>query len=92
MGRFSFHGISAVAELERDIIVKRTNAELKAVRARGRVGGRKPMDPKAVKRMLALYDSRELSMSEICDTMGVTKSTLYKYVNERKARGNAAEA
>lgn len=85
MGKFFFHVMSAIAELERDIIVERTRAGLKAARARGRIGGRRPVDPKVVKQMLVLYDSRELSVDEICKTCGVTRSTLYKYVNERKS-------
>lgn len=88
MGRFFFHVMSAISELERDIIVERTNVGLAAARARGRVGGRKGMNAKDVKRMLALYDARTMSVSEVCETMGVSKTTLYKYVNERKENGS----
>lgn len=88
MGRFFFHVMGAIAELERDIIVERTNAGLAAARARGKVGGRKPLPDKDVKRMLGLYDSKAMSISEICETMGVSKTTLYKYVNERKEGGS----
>lgn len=91
MGRFFFHVMGAVAELERDIIVERTNAGLAAARARGRVGGRKPMDPKKVKQMLALYDSGQMTVPEICDAVGVSKPTLYKYVNGRKAEESGSE-
>lgn len=86
MGKFFFHVMSAISELERDIIVERTNAGLAAARARGRVGGRKAMDPKKVKQMLALYDSKTMSISEICETIGVTKPTLYRYVHAREAK------
>ena len=42
MGRFIFHIMSALAEMERELIVERTLAGLVAARAKGRVGGRRP--------------------------------------------------
>lgn len=41
-GRFTFHVLAAVAELERDLNRERTRDGLAAARARGRTGGRKP--------------------------------------------------
>lgn len=86
MGRFFFHVMGAISELERDIIVERTNAGLEAARARGRRGGRKALDPKKVKQMLAMYDSKQMSVPEICEAVGVSKPTLYKYIHERDGR------
>nr|UJL16827.1 recombinase family protein [Escherichia coli] len=42
MGRFFFHVMGALAEMERELIVERTLAGLAAARARGRTGGRRP--------------------------------------------------
>ncbi|MEH3505207.1 recombinase family protein, partial [Enterobacter asburiae] len=42
MGRFFFHVMGALAEMERELIVERTRAGLAAARAQGRVGGRRP--------------------------------------------------
>ncbi|MCV4627002.1 recombinase family protein, partial [Escherichia coli] len=42
MGRFFFHMMGALAEMERELIVERTLAGLAAARAQGRVGGRRP--------------------------------------------------
>ncbi|MCT7056865.1 recombinase family protein [Salmonella enterica] len=42
MGRFFFHIMSALAEMERELIVERTNAGLAYARAQGRIGGRPP--------------------------------------------------
>jgi DNA invertase Pin-like site-specific DNA recombinase len=41
MGKFYFHMAAALAELERDRLIERTNAGLAAAKARGRKGGRK---------------------------------------------------
>lgn len=42
MGRFFFHVMGALAEMERELIVERTRAGLVAARAEGRIGGRRP--------------------------------------------------
>jgi len=39
MGRFIFHIMSALAEMERELIVERTRAGLAAAREKGRIGG-----------------------------------------------------
>jgi len=75
----------ALAEFERALIVERTQEGLKAARARGRKGGRKPTDQKKIKTALAMYDSQEFSVAEICARCGLSQGTLYKAINARKA-------
>ncbi len=57
-GRFFFHVMAALAEMERELIRERTNAGLAAARARGRRGGRKPkMDATKIDSARRLLDS-----------------------------------
>lgn len=42
MGRFFFHVMGALAEMERELIVERTRAGLAVARSEGRIGGRRP--------------------------------------------------
>ena len=42
MGRFFFHVMGALTEMERELIVERTRAGLAAARQQGRIGGRRP--------------------------------------------------
>ncbi len=42
MGRFFFHVMGALAEMERELIIERTRAGIAAARAEGRIGGRRP--------------------------------------------------
>lgn len=42
MGRFFFHVMGALAEMERELIVERTRAGLAVARQQGRIGGRRP--------------------------------------------------
>ena len=41
-GRFFFHVMASLAQMERELIVERTKAGLEAARAQGRIGGRRP--------------------------------------------------
>lgn len=84
-GRLVFHIFASLAEFERDIIQERTRAGLDAARARGRTGGRpKALNPKQAAQAKLLYESREHSIKDICDTLGISRGTLYKYVGGRQ--------
>lgn len=83
-GKAMFGMLSVMAQFERDIISERTHEGLKSARARGRVGGRPKTASKDIERALILYDAKDLSVNDICDLVGISKPTLYKYVNERK--------
>jgi DNA invertase Pin-like site-specific DNA recombinase len=84
-GRLVFHIFGALAEFERNLIRDRTKAGLEAARARGRKGGR-PKKLNAQQRSLAidLYDQKKHSVGEICRTLGISKPTLYQYVQSTK--------
>jgi DNA invertase Pin-like site-specific DNA recombinase len=86
-GKLIFHIFGALAEFERNLIRERTQAGLQAARARGRRGGR----PKALnkdKQALAvkLYDDKKHTVDQICEMMGISKPTLYKYIEAAKGR------
>ncbi|TRT16521.1 hypothetical protein DNP08_24010, partial [Salmonella enterica subsp. enterica serovar Panama] len=63
MGRFFFHVMGALAEMERELIVERTRAGLEAARAKGRIGGRRPKltasEWEQAGRLLAAGESRQ---------------------------------
>ena len=83
-GKLVFHVFGALAEFERDLVRERTNAGLAAARARGRVGGRKPvLTGKKAEAALALYHSKTVPVSEICKTLGVSRTSLYRLVGEQ---------
>ena len=92
-GRLIFNVFASLAEFERDLIVERTQAGLKAARARGRTGGRpKGLSESAQKKAIAaeaLYLKGELSVNEISDNLGISKVTLYRYLRLRGHRGAA---
>ncbi|TYQ18284.1 UNVERIFIED_CONTAM: DNA invertase Pin-like site-specific DNA recombinase [Acetivibrio alkalicellulosi] len=81
-GRLIFHVFGALAEFEREIIRERTNAGLSAARSRGKKGGRpKSMDSKKITMAKALFYDKKNSIKDICETLKVSKPTLYRYLN-----------
>ena len=78
-GRLVFHVFAALAEFERELIRERTNAGLAAARARGRHGGRPPrLTADQVKTARRLYDQKELTVGQIGDVLGVSRTTIYR--------------
>ena len=81
-GRLSFGIFAALAEFESELIRERTVAGLRAARARGRKGGRKPALTKAqVRTIQAAMAHRDTSVSELCGELGISPVTLYRYVD-----------
>ncbi|OCB03740.1 transposon DNA-invertase [Acidithiobacillus ferrivorans] len=80
-GRLVFHLFGALAEFERNLIRERTRAGMAAARARGRMGGRpKRLDPAKRALALRLHQEEKHTIKEICQMMGISKSTLYNYL------------
>ena len=78
-GRLIFHIFGSLCEFERDVLRQRTMAGLAAARSRGRVGGRPfAMDAGKVAMARTLLDSKGLSISRVCEAVGVSKPTLYR--------------
>jgi DNA invertase Pin-like site-specific DNA recombinase len=80
-GKLVFHIFGALSEFERNLIRERTRAGIEAARARGRQGGR-PKKLKKDKQQLVvdLYRDKKHSVKQICEMVGISKPTLYKYV------------
>ncbi len=87
-GKLVFHVFGALAEFERDLVKERTNAGLASARARGRNGGRpKALTEKQRQQAKALIKDPSISIGEICKTLKVSRSTLYRYVSGPSGRG-----
>jgi DNA invertase Pin-like site-specific DNA recombinase len=90
-GKLVYSIIAAVAEMERDLLIERTNSGLAASRARGRKGGRKrEFSPAAVRKAQEQYDQGELSVTEIARLAGVSRQTLYRYLDINGGQASAA--
>lgn len=80
-GRLIFQIFAALAEFEGNLIRERTLAGLKAARARGRLGGR-PSKLSSAQRIQikAMHKDHSIGIGEICQTMGICRSTFYRYL------------
>jgi DNA invertase Pin-like site-specific DNA recombinase len=84
-GRLIFHMFAALAEFERDLIRERTLAGLAAARARGRKGGRKKaLSGTRLETAFKMYDSREYTVRQICESMDIKERTFYEYLKRRR--------
>ena len=86
-GELVFNIFSSLAQFERRLIQERTRAGLEAARARGKTGGRKPLDPNnpRVKMAKTLHEDKGLDVKEICKQMQISRSTFYRLVNVKDA-------
>ena len=86
-GKLMFNIFSSLAEFEKDLIIERTNAGLNAARARGRCGGRPTgLSKKSMEKAKAaemLYNQKKLTANQISEQLGISKTTLYKYLKIR---------
>ncbi len=81
-GELIFNVFASLAQFERRLIQERTRAGLESARARGRLGGRRPIpasDPRVLtaKRMHA---DKSMPIADICTTLRISRPTLYRYV------------
>lgn len=87
-GELVFNIFSALAQFERRLIQERTKAGLSAARARGKLGGRKPIkssDPRVVTAK-EMHKNKAISIQKICETLNISRATFYRYltIQEKK--------
>jgi DNA invertase Pin-like site-specific DNA recombinase len=79
-GRFFFHVMASLAQMERELIIERTRAGLKAARCHGRVGGRKRLMTdskiKSARQLLA----GGTPPKDVARNLGVSVPTLYRWL------------
>jgi DNA invertase Pin-like site-specific DNA recombinase len=78
-GRFYFHILGALAQMERELNRERTMAGLQAARSRGRKGGRRPtLNPKQVAYARKLLEDRTVTIKDVAASLGVNRATIYR--------------
>ncbi len=93
-GRFFFHVMASLAQMERELIVERTRAGLAAAKKQGRVGGRKRRmtDTKVAAARKLLADG--MPPRDVAQNLGVSIPTLYRWLpaTERLDEGSLITA
>ena len=92
-GEFFFHIMGAFSELERNLIRERTQVGLRAARSRGKTGGR-PETISTDKKELAyqLYMENKRPLKEISESIGISRMTIYRYIEKRERENAAAKS
>lgn len=79
-GRFFFHVMASLAEMERELTIERTRAGLEVARQLGRVGGRRRLMTeskiKSAKKLLA----SGVPPRDVAANLGVSVPTLYRWI------------
>ena len=89
-GMLVFHMLGAIAEFERALIRERTTAGLAEAKRRGKRGGRpRSLTPKDVSAARALMADGSLTAKEVAARFGVSKATLYRYLEPQVAVQNS---
>lgn len=84
-GKFMSIMYAAFAELEASLISQKTKRGLREARARGRFGGRPQIfTDKMLTTAKIMYNDQRLSMADVAEFLGVSKSTIFKYLNADK--------
>ena len=83
-GRFFFHVMASLAEMERELIIERTRAGLDAAKKLGRKGGRKPkMTSSKIESAKKLLASG-IPPRDVAQDLGVSVPTLYRWLPASK--------
>lgn len=85
-GRFVMNIFGSLAEYERELIIERTNAGIKAARERGKKFGAPTMTAKREERIRKTEElwNKGVSAEEIGKVIGVDRSTVYNYLKRIK--------
>ena len=79
-GRFFFHIMASLAQMERELMAERTKAGLAAAKAKGRVGGRKrKMTQSKIESAKQLLASGSLPR-DVAQNLGISIPTLYRWI------------
>ncbi len=79
-GRFFFHVMASLAQMERELLIERTRAGLQAAKDQGRVGGRRrKMTPSKLEAARKLLDSG-VAPRDVALNLGVSIPTLYRWI------------
>jgi DNA invertase Pin-like site-specific DNA recombinase len=81
-GELIFNIFASLAQFERELIRERTHAGLKSARARGRLGGRRPVpvDHPKVRMAKKMGKDESMTINDICSTLKISRATYYRYL------------
>ena len=86
-GRFFFHIMASLAQMERELNIERTRAGLQAARQQGRLSGRKRLMTESKVEAAKMLLSQGVTAKEVAKNLGVSVPTLYRWVPASEITG-----
>ena len=84
IGMLLFNICAAFSEMERELIRERVKAGLDSARLNGRTGGRpKALTIEKAETVRALRQVGKMSVKQICETIGISRSVFYRCINNK---------
>lgn len=82
-----FSVCAAFSEMERELITERVKAGLEAAHIKGRKGGRpKALTADKLKKLKSLDKTKDFSVTEICNMVGISRSVYYRAITDGLAK------
>lgn len=85
-GRFFFRIMAALAELEADLISKRTREGIRRAKEQGHLGRPSALTEEEIKQVQVLMRDDSISTSEIADRYDTSTTTIYRHVSPEGER------
>ena len=79
-GRFFFHVMASLAQMERELLIERTKAGLDVARKHGRIGGRKRKMTESKLKSAKKLLSDGVPSKDVARDLGVSVPTLYRWI------------
>jgi len=90
VGKFFFHLMASLAQMERDITIERTKAGLEAARSRGRIGGRRRKMTASKLNAAAKLLKAAVPPKDVARNLGISVPTLYRWLPAKKSTDSSA--
>ncbi|UZN54719.1 recombinase family protein [Bacillus paralicheniformis] len=82
-GKIFFKLIEKVGDFQHDVLSESTKAGISEAKLKGKTGGRPRKPDHNVRRALDMYQSKKYSIAQITAETGISKTTLYRYLEDR---------
>ncbi|MEC1588510.1 helix-turn-helix domain-containing protein [Bacillus sonorensis] len=82
-GKIFFKLMEKVGDFQHDVLSESTKTGIYEAKLKGKTGGRPRKPDHNVRRALDMYQSKKYSIAQITAETGISKTTLYRYLEDR---------
>lgn len=78
--------LGAIAEFERNLILERQREGIAIAKEKGAYkGSKKRLTPSQIEELNKIYSKKEISVSELGKKFGISRKSVYNYINNCKS-------